>query len=221
MPAEERVLCFQRKLLEELGVFQGLSLDVERYLPVVTSPSQILYLNRSDAEQDRRYKQLIPYVLILCHDRILRYRRGKGGQETRLHGLFSVGIGGHISEEDHGLFSNQLGYQEGMRRELMEEVEIEAANEAAVAVINDDSTEVGFVHFGVVHVLQVAKEDVVGRRSGIVAPEFVPIAEAMKDPSAYESWSRFCLENLEALRGKAAATGVTVPERAAASGRFP
>lgn len=54
-----------------------------------------------------------------------------------------------------------------MRRELMEEVEIEAANEPPVAVINDDSTEVGFVHFGVVHVLQVANEEVVGRRSGL------------------------------------------------------
>ena len=213
MPTEERVLCFRRQLLEELGVFQGLSLDVEKYLPVVTSPSRILYLNRSEAEQDKRYKQLIPYVLILCRDRILRYRRGKGGQETRLHGLFSVGIGGHISEEDHGLFSNQLGYHEGMRRELMEEVDIEAANEVAVAVINDDSTEVGFVHLGVVHVVQVASEEIVGRRSGIVAPEFVPIAEAMKDLSAYESWSRFCLENLDALLSKAAGAGVTLPER--------
>ena len=214
MPTEERVLCFRRQLLEELGVFQGLSLDVEKYLPVVTSPSRILYLNRSEAEQDKRYKQLIPYVLILCRDRILRYRRGKGGQETRLHGLYSVGIGGHISEEDHGLFSNQLGYHEGMRRELMEEVDIEAANEIAVAVINDDSTEVGFVHLGVVHVVQVASEEIVGRRSGIVAPEFVSIAEAMKDLSAYESWSRFCLENLDALLAKAAVTGTTAPERA-------
>ena len=214
MPTEERVLCFRRQLLEELGVFQGLSLDVEKYLPVVTSPSQILYLNRSEAEQDKRYKQLIPYVLILCNDRILRYRRGKGGQETRLHGLFSVGIGGHISEEDHGLFSNQLGYHEGMRRELREEVDIEAANEVAVAVINDDSTEVGFVHLGVVHVVQVASEEIVGRRSGIVAPEFVPIADAMKDTSAYESWSRFCLENLDTLLSKAAVTGATAPERA-------
>src|SRR5258706_11479222 len=142
MAAEERVLCFERKLCEELGVFQGLSLDVEKYLPVVTAPSNILYLNRTDAEQDKRYKQLIPYVLILCNDRILRYRRGKGGQETRLHGLFSVGIGGHISEDDHDPFSSGLGYDEGMRRELKEEVEIDAANEAAVAVINDDSTEV-------------------------------------------------------------------------------
>jgi predicted NUDIX family phosphoesterase len=213
MATEERVLCFERKLFEGLGVFQGLSLEVARYLPVVTSASMLVYLNRSDAEQDKRYKQLIPYVLLICHDRILRYRRGRGGQETRLHGLYSVGIGGHISEEDHGLFSSNRGYQEGMRRELMEEVAIEEAKEAAVAVINDDSTEVGYVHFGVVHVMHVANENVAGRRSGIVGPEFIPIVDAVKDPSGYESWSRFCLEHLDVLLSKAAASGVRVPER--------
>jgi len=205
MAAEERVICFPRTLLEELGVFQGLSLEIEKYLPVVTSPQRILYLNRSEAEQDKRYKQLIPYVLILCGDKILRYRRGKGGQETRLHGLYSVGVGGHISEEDHGLFSNAFGYQDGMRRELMEEVAIDDVNDVAVALINDDSTEVGFVHFGVVHILYVAREEIVGRRSGIVSPEFIPVAEALKEPASYESWSRVCLEQLDALLAKAAA----------------
>jgi predicted NUDIX family phosphoesterase len=214
MPTEERVLCFERKLLEKLGVFQGLSPEIDKYLPVVTARENILYLNRSEAELDKRYKQLIPYVLIICKDRILRYRRGKGGQETRLHGLFSVGVGGHISEEDHGLFSNAAGYQDGMRRELMEEVAIEEMKEAAVAVINDDSTDVGYVHFGVVHIMHVADEKIASRRSGISSPEFVPLVEAVKDAAGYESWSRFCLENMESLLAKAAAAGVTVPERA-------
>lgn len=215
MAAEERVLCFKRELFEKLGVFQGLTLDIDKYLTVVTSPENILYRNRSEAEQDRRYKQLIPYVLVICNDRVLRYRRGKGGQETRLHGLYSVGIGGHISEEDNGLFSNAVGYRESMRRELMEEVAIGDAKEAAVAAINDDSTDVGYVHFGVVHVLPVDNEDVAGRRSGIVAPEFVPIADAVKGAAEYESWSRFCLENIDSLLAKAAAAGVTVSERVA------
>ena len=211
MPAEERVLCFERKLFEELGVFQGLSLETGKYLPVVTASSHILYFNRNDAEHDPRYKQLIPYVLVLCHDKILRYRRGRGGQETRLHGLFSVGVGGHISEEDHGLFTKAAGYQEGMRRELLEEVAIDEVKEAAVAVINDDSTEVGAVHFGVVHLMYVADESIAGPRrgvKGIVTPEFVPIAEAVQDLSGYESWSRFCLEHLDQLRAKAAAAGI-------------
>jgi len=90
MATEERVLCFERKWLDELGVFQGLSLDVEKYLPVLTSSSHLVYLNRNEAEHDKRYKQLIPYVLLICRDKILRYRRGRGGQETRLHGLCSV-----------------------------------------------------------------------------------------------------------------------------------
>ncbi|MGA2542163.1 MAG: hypothetical protein ABSG78_11470 [Verrucomicrobiota bacterium] len=205
MAAEERVLCFERKLLEELGVFQGLSLEVGKYLPVVTSASHLLYLNRSEAEQDKRYKQLIPYVLLICKDKILRYRRGKAGQETRLHGLYSVGIGGHISEEDHGLFSSDRGYQEGMRRELMEEAGLDAGKEPAVAAINDDSTEVGCVHFGVVHIVRVPDETVASRRSGIVGPEFIPIAGAVRDPSGYESWSRFCLEHLPSLLSKSAA----------------
>jgi predicted NUDIX family phosphoesterase len=215
MAAEERVLCFKRKLLEDLGVFQGISLDVEKYLPIVTATSNILYINRSEAELDRNHKQLIPYVLVICGDKILRYRRGKGGGEKRLHGLFSVGVGGHISEEDNGLFATSVGYNDSMRRELMEEVAIEGAQEASVAVINDDSTDVGYVHFGVVHVLTVSNEDVAGNRSGILAPEFVRISEATKDLSEYESWSRFCLEHVNVLLAKAAAAGVTIPERIA------
>ena len=181
MPTEERVLCFERKLLEGLGLFQGLNLEVEKYLPVITSTSHLTYLNRSAAENDQRYKQLIPYVLLVCNDKILRYRRGKGGGESRLHGFYSVGIGGHISEEDHQLFSNDP-YREGMRRELMEEVAIDGAKETAVAVINDDSTEVGCVHFGVVHVMQVPDESVAGRRSGILGSGICFLCRSREKP---------------------------------------
>src|SRR2546422_761697 len=121
MATEERVLCFERKLLDELGVFQGLNLEVEKYLPVVTSSSRLVYLNRSDA---------------------------------------------------------------------------------------------GCVHFGVVHVMHVANERIVGRRSGIVGPEFIPIVDAVKNVAGYESWSRLCLEHMELLLSKASASGATVPERA-------
>jgi predicted NUDIX family phosphoesterase len=103
-----------------------------------------------------------------------------------------------------------------MRRELMEEVAIDATKEVAVAVINDDSTEVGYVHLGVVHIVQVSNESVAGCRSGIVGPEFVLISEAVKNPSSYESWSSFCLEHLKALLSKAATLESHAPERAVA-----
>ncbi len=216
MAAEERVLCFERRLFEDLGVFQGISLDGEKYLPILTASANLRYLNRSDAEDDRNFKQLIPYVLVFCDGKILRYRRGKGGQETRLHGLYSVGIGGHISEDDHGLFSTDQGYQEGMRRELREEVAIVEMKDAAVALINDDSTDVGSVHFGVVHVVRVEDPNVAGGRDGIVGPEFVSVDTAVNDPSGYESWSQICLEHIRELLSRAADLGVEVSEQMSA-----
>ena len=215
MAAEEKVLCFERKLLERLGLFQGLNLEVNRYLPVLTLAENLCYQLRREAEQDRRFKQLIPYVILISGERVLQYQRGRGGEETRLRGMYSIGVGGHISDADHDLFSkNDMGYRDGMWREVREEVSIEPVSESAVAVINDDSTEVGFVHFGVVHIVRVANENLAGRRKGILAPEFVPIAAAVRDAANYESWSRLCLENIELLRAKAAGAGADEDQKA-------
>jgi predicted NUDIX family phosphoesterase len=112
------------------------------------------------------------------------------------------------------LFSKDIGYHEAMLREVREEVAIEQVKETAVAVINDDSTDVGYVHFGVVHIMQVANQAAAGGRSGIVSPEFIPIADAVADASSYESWSRFCLENMNLLLAKATASGMPDLQRA-------
>ena len=171
---------------------------------VITKPANLAYKIRREAEQDRRYKQLIPYVLMISGDRVLQYERGQGGEEKRLHGLYSIGVGGHIAEDDHLLFSKDaLGYYEGMRREIKEEVGMEPGKETAVALINDDSTEVGIVHFGVVHVMRVASEKIAGGKTGIKGPKFVPIAEAARKSARYESWSRLCLENMALLMARA------------------
>jgi predicted NUDIX family phosphoesterase len=200
---KEKVLCFERTLLEQLGVFQGMSLEIEKYMSALTNRSNVLYVDRGQAEHDHRYKQIIPYALILCGDKILRYRRGKRGVESRLHGLYSVGVGGHILENDNWLFSRGLGYREAMRQRLMEEVEIDVTGEMAVAVINDDSTDVGRVHFGVVHLVRVADESLAHWRHGVVRPEFISFNEAVNEAFSYESWSHFCLLNLDELLSKA------------------
>src|SRR5580698_9048448 len=200
---KEKVLCIERSLFERLGVFLGMNLEIEKYMPALTTRSNMLYVDREQAENDPRYKQIIPYALILCGDKILRYRRGKRGGESRLHGLYSVGVGGHILEQDNWLFSRGLGYREAMRRRLIEEVDIDVTGEMAVAVMNDDSSEVGRFHFGVVHIVRVADESLAHWRHGVVSPEFVPINEAVNDASSCESWSQFCLVNLDGLLAKA------------------
>jgi predicted NUDIX family phosphoesterase len=200
---EEKVLCFKRSLLDKVGSFQGISLDIARYFPVVTAPGSVRYLLRERAELDKRYKQIIPYALIVCGDRILRYRRGQGSLEGRLRGAYSAGVGGHIREEGNGLFSSGQRYADAMRRELLEEIPLNIVRETAVAVINDDSTEVGSVHFGVVHVVQVSSPNIAACRGDNLGHEFVPMNLVVKNPHTYEPWSRFCLENLYPLLARA------------------
>ena len=201
--AKEKVLCFEHTLFQRLGVFQGMSLDIGKYMSALTTRSNVLYVDRTQAEHDNRFKQIIPYALIVCGDKILRYRRGKRGAESRLHGLYSVGVGGHIAEQDNWPFLRGLGYREAMRRRLREELDIDVAGETAVAVINDDSNEVGRCHFGVVHIVRVADESLARWRHGVVHPEFIRFSEAVDDASSYESWSHFCLLALDELLSKA------------------
>ena len=60
--------------------------------------------------------------------------------------------------------------------------------------------------------MHLANEAIAGRCGGIAAPEFGPINEAVKDVSGHESWSRLCLDDLDRLLSKAAASGLTIPE---------
>ncbi|MCH7761075.1 phosphoesterase [candidate division TA06 bacterium] len=155
----------------------------------------------SEMEEDPSFKQLIPYVIFRHTDEegrqsVFQYTRGKGQGEQRLHSKRSVGIGGHISSED--VAANELDpYQEGMRRELEEEVIIDTSYSAkCVGLINDDQTEVGKVHLGVVHLLDVHSPVITPRESEIVDAGFHLVDQIMEDLEGFESWSRICLEAL-------------------------
>jgi len=68
-----------------------------------------------------------------------------------------------------------------------------------VGLINDDSTEVGRVHFGVVHVLFRTPEKVKKNEQVITQVEFVAIEELKKRREQMETWSQLCLDHLPAL----------------------
>lgn len=194
---DERVLCLKREVLEDAGMFQGMSLHVDRYLPLLDNPENLFFLPRREADQNFHFKQWIPYVLIFQGDKVLRYHRGSKGGESRLRGLYSVGVGGHITEQD---FASGNGYEEGMNREVREETGFEPVKAPAVAVINDDSTEVGKAHLGVVHIMRLPESAKMSDRREIASLEFVylmdVVRDAAKNPDSYESWSRLCLERL-------------------------
>lgn len=186
-PAEESV-CVSRAAFETVVARDG------------------FFVERPMAERTPIWKQVIPYTLVQCGERILLTRRTKQGGEARLHDKHSIGIGGHVNPVDlesaarEGALRNPL--PAGARREIEEELLLRGSYTLrAVGILNDDSNSVGAVHVGVVHVMRVEgtlevreKEQLEGR---LVTPS--ELRELAERGANIETWSKLLLPHLEEL----------------------
>jgi predicted NUDIX family phosphoesterase len=194
----ERVLVVRTELFHQLGHFQGFKGDVRGYVDELLRPENTSYQPRADVEKNPDFKQLIPYVIFAHVDEdgrqtVFQYTRGTGQGESRLHKKRSVGIGGHISAIDERFFAGSP-YDQGMRRELEEEVEIHGRyTPQRVGMINDDETEVGRVHLGIVHLFKMDQPDVRPLETEILDSGFRPVQEILADLAEFETWSQLCM----------------------------
>jgi predicted NUDIX family phosphoesterase len=193
---DELVLTFPRRLLDEIGAFQGLRTDIGAYVPRILEAQHTRYVPRSLAEDDPSLKQIIPYVLVRRGGALLHYVRGKGSGEKRLVAKGSIGIGGHINHRDEDLFGAGTDYYDlAVQRELHEELLIDAElTTRIVALINDDSTPVGQVHFGVVHVCELGDGHVSRGEPCITDLRFLTMEQLRERRDAMETWSQLCLD---------------------------
>lgn len=199
--AEENVLVVKRGLLDELGSFQGLQRDVGRYLEAFLKRENNYFLPRSRAEDDPSHKQIIPYAVFTHGGKILHYVRGKKSGEQRLVAKGSIGIGGHINDSDESLFSFDLSaYRAAVRREIEEELKFEGGyDDRIVALINDDSTGVGQVHLGVVHLVTLSHANVAAGEKAIAELGFLDVTELRDRRDRLETWSQIVLDAWETL----------------------
>ena len=193
MPTDERVLAIPTSHFQAIGAFQGFRPADAAYSEAILDPRHFGFHRRKEVETDPAFKQLIPYVILCCGERMFHYRRGAAGTEKRLLAMRSIGIGGHISEQD----ASGDAYTNGMARELREEVTFGAiASESLIGFINDDRTFVGSVHLGVVHRLELEIEAVTANEAAIADGGFATVAELWAEREEFETWSQFVLEAL-------------------------
>jgi predicted NUDIX family phosphoesterase len=202
-PPIENVLVVRRSLFDQLGSFQGLNFEAQKYLDAFLSRGNNFFLPRSEAEINPAYKQIIPYAVIAFEDSVAYYVRGRKSGEQRLVAKGSIGIGGHMNETDESLFAlDEEAYRAGVEREINEEIKIDSPFEdRIVALLNDDTTEVGRVHLGIVHVFELTEPKVQKREAMITGLAFLPKKELLARREAMESWSQICLDSLEQLLG--------------------
>jgi predicted NUDIX family phosphoesterase len=193
--SSERVLVVPTPVLHAAGLFQGFTTRLDHYLPRLLDPQHLAYLPRSAAETDPSFKQLVPYVVLRWRNQVFHYTRGKRATETRLQALRSIGVGGHISADDTTLFDSP--YREAMFREVNEEVALDTTyEEDCLGLINDDSTPVGQVHLGIVHVFTLAEPEVRRREQALTRAGFAELAELRAERAEFETWSQLVLDVL-------------------------
>ncbi|QEL17993.1 phosphoesterase [Limnoglobus roseus] len=197
MPTDERVLVIPTAHFQAVGSFQGYRRADESFRRSLLDLRVFSFQPRSVVETDPAFKQLIPYVILRCGDQLFHYRRGASGNEKRLQALRSVGIGGHISEDDAAGPADL--YTNGMRRELAEEVTIDCHfTERLLGFINDDRTFVGSVHLGVVHLLELDAAAARSNEDALTETGFASESQLWDERGEFETWSQFAFEMLRA-----------------------
>jgi len=200
---EEQILCFESGILRPYPAktFYDESLWHQVLAHLEPKP-------RSIAEHDYDTKQLVVYVLINHGETFLSYQRTPKTTETRLKALYSIGIGGHVNVDDQ-IQPTLFGAKEAawkdfvlkaVRREVSEEVQIEGADAQEprlICFVNDDSNDVGKVHFGVVFVVKLAKPSVALRgERGIGKLSFRSLPELISMRDSMETWSQLLVDFL-------------------------
>ena len=189
----EKILVVKtEKLTPHLAGRNGLILGADSQIMALIAGDHE-FIPRPDAEQDPGYKQIIPYVALVRGDEAFLLRRLKKGGEKRLHGMLSLGVGGHINPVDGDGAEVMM---RGLRREVDEEVAVEKVlSLTPKGIINDDTNGVGSVHLGFFFVMRVEGRVSV-RETEKLAGEWVKIAELKKWKDDMETWSQMILEAL-------------------------
>ena len=176
-------------------------LDLETYL-----------LDRPECETNEKYLQVLPYVTLrdtMQREMVYCYQRPVKGTESRLHGDYSIGYGGHIEESPTEDKSFAQVIIDCVQRELEEEVGLKVTYEQVLnsfrtaILFHDTSNPVGKVHLCLSLTLFVNK-DAFGKveESEVLKHELCHysnlISRVKKGEINVESWTRILLNHFRA-----------------------
>jgi len=189
---DEHILVVKRSyLFAESQAWHGLKeVNFDHYLHIINHKKE--FHPRSVMETNPLYKQIIPYLIFTHDNNYFLMQRRSDSSETRLRNKLTLGIGGHIRQEDMQEDS-LFGWA---TREFHEEVEY-AGNLTVkpLGIINDDSDDVGKVHIGFALLLTGDSSDI-AIKSELKSGVLMPLSECIAQQGGMESWSQFVVDFL-------------------------
>ena len=193
MSEGEQVLVVPRSALMGDPGWHGVTSEgLDAFEATVARESR--FLPRADAEPDRAWKQVIPYLVLRDGERYFLMRRTRAGGDARLHDRWSIGVGGHLNPGDGDLAG-------GLRREWREEVRADFVPAfRLIGLLNDDTTDVGSVHVGAVYVADAEGRPVEIRETDKLSGAFADRPDVAAVVDRMESWSALVFAHLEGPR---------------------
>ncbi len=196
------VLCVPTNdLYGAVGPWRGLRKDsAELWRPLA---KKSVFLKRSAVENDPTYKQLVSYTLFVSSKRIFVMKRLSTQSEGRLHGLLSVGVGGHLNPVSTIKWPGRRRISDfrelamvNTMREIREEVALAGAPTIGMlGLLNDDETEVGKVHLGLVSVVHMPSPLLAVRETDKMLGAWVEVSK-LHLQGEFETWSSLLLESM-------------------------
>lgn len=180
--------------------------EMTHELTIATLESAGLWYGpRPVLEETEAYRQIIPYIVLQYGDKYMRYTRTAAGEESRLHGRTSIGLGGHVDLSDvatQGEYVDLGGtLANAARRELREEVgEVLIDQQNWVGLMVENSSAVGRVHIGIIGVWQLQSLPSSDIEDAIGNIQLVTLEDLYDDGERLEGWSARLLPYLASLR---------------------
>lgn len=186
----ESILVVKAKYLFPDGVWTGIKkVDFAEYLRLIEQHKE--FMPRGLAEDDAAYKQIIPYLVFRHNDLYFLMQRKGSSSEQRLASKYSLGIGGHLRQED----IQGSSIIQWAQREFDEEINYYGkVTITPLGILNWEATPVDQVHLGFVLLLEGDSSDI-SIRSELQSGELVSLTECKEKD--LENWSRLVIEFLE------------------------
>ena len=165
---------------------------LEHFVPVVTGCGS--FIERSAAEQDPSYKQIIPYAVVRHSDSYFLLQRRSAQSEQRLHHKLSIGVGGHINPAQVTPDTDLI--RDGLKREINEELNISSEyQERFIGLINDDTNDVGRVHLGVLFEITSGSPEITVKETHKMLGSWVLIDRLEENYEHLETWSQIVYDS--------------------------
>lgn len=187
----ENILVVKTSTLFPHGAFQGLSTHTQEMLDLINEHKE--FNPRHIMEEDFSYKQIIPYLIFKYQDQYFLMQRAATSSEQRLKNKYTLGIGGHMRQEDMNEGATIFDWA---KREFEEEIDYTGHfSIKTVGVLNDDSNPVGQVHVGLVLLLEGTSPEI-KVRSELKSGKLMSPAECLEFYQDLESWSQIVFDGL-------------------------